>query len=619
MAIVLECLRATGPGKAPAEVRFQVPRTLVTGASETGKSHIFDCLWYLLGGDTPPGRFTENGGYDSVTLELSHEGQLFEVRRALAGGLHEIHALKRTEAGGVERELQDIDIGLFLVQLSGASGRTIYRKRGEKGPITGGDLRHWALLSQTEIINKRPRAADGFEVTQRISSFHLFLTGSDDAAVVEGKTSAEKERLKGELAAAENNLSRTKSGLPPDAKREEVADSLERVDETLSAMAAQYEGRASQLKEVRAAIAEVSSQLAEATSRRNSSAFMLERFQLLDKKYESDLERLGAIVEGASVFGVLKTVDCPLCGTPAAQQIDPAHLQAKAPQKYVKAVAAEASKIALLRQGLLVAVAHEQGRHAAALVDARTLGQRLTELEGYERDRLRQTKVEFAADPKTLALRRSELSAQLAIFDELEYLEREIARLKKAKVNKRVQVNREGGAHAIEAARLAKEYLNAWGFDKVDTVRLDPEACDLVINERPRISFGAGTRAVYLASHIIALMAHALGNGHPHLGVVVIDSPLKNYADAKNKEGRELEPSLVADKFYAWLAQWKGPGQIVVLDNVEVKSADTARLLKPVEFTGLPGVGRQGFYPERDGNEPPPPPPPVQGSLLPED
>ena len=454
------------------------------------------------------------------------------------------------------------------------------------------------------MISKKSRAADaGYEVTQRVSSFHLFLTGDDDEAVVEGKTSAEKERLKGELAAAENNLSRVNAGLPPDAQRTDVVDSLARVDETLGAMTAHYEGRASQLKELRAAIAEANAQLTAAVSRRNGSASMLERFQLLDKKYESDLGRLSAIVEGASVFGVLKPVACPLCGTSAEQQIDPAHLKAKAPQKYVKAVAAEAAKISSLHKGLLVAVNHEAGRHTAAVSNVSTFSQRLNELEDYERQKLRQTRVEFAADPKTLAVRRSDLSAQLAIFDELEHLKSEIARLKKAKLSKRVLVDRDGGSNGTEATGLAKEYLNAWGFDKVKAVRLDPDACDLVIDERPRVSFGAGTRAVFLAAHTIALMAHALGKGHPHLGVVVIDSPLKNYADAKHSEGREFEPSYVADKFYAWLAAWQGPGQIVVLDNVEVKAAQTAERLNPIEFTGALGTGRTGFYPDPIGKE----------------
>lgn len=84
---------------------------------------------------------------------------------------------------------------------------------------------------------------------------------------------------------------------------------------------------------------------------------------------------------------------------------------------------------------------------------------------------------------------------------------------------------------------------------------------------------------------------------HPHLGFVVIDSPLKSYADPKSKEQRDIAVSTVTDRFYAWLAKWQGPGQLVILENQEIKD-DSKALLKPLEFIGDGDEdGRPGFYP----------------------
>jgi len=95
-------------------------------------------------------------------------------------------------------------------------------------------------------------------------------------------------------------------------------------------------------------------------------------------------------------------------------------------------------------------------------------------------------------------------------------------------------------------------------------------------------------------------MEHALENGHPHLGVVVLDSPLKTYADPDSTEEYEVPPATVIDQFYAWLSAWSGRGQVIVLENEPIKP-ETAAALEPITFTRVRGKGRYGFYPLRDG------------------
>jgi hypothetical protein len=70
MTVKLVSLVATGPDKPEARVNFRNPAMLVRGASDTGKSYIRDCLWYLLGGDKLPKKIPEAFGYDLLTLEL---------------------------------------------------------------------------------------------------------------------------------------------------------------------------------------------------------------------------------------------------------------------------------------------------------------------------------------------------------------------------------------------------------------------------------------------------------------------------------------------------------------------------------------------------------------------
>lgn len=596
MAITLERLVATGLTVPDAQILFHPARTLIRGPSDTGKSYIRDCLWYLLGGDKHPKILPEDEGYASLALEFASGGSRYRIERALKGGGSAIFETHAATDGRPKEVRLEIDEGELLVKLSGAADRKILRSTSEKGSVTGGDLRHWFLLSQPKMISESPTADAGYDVTQRVAAFNLFLTGNDDDAVQVRKSAQEVERIKGQLTSAEEALVRARAGIPSQLTRKDVEDAFGRVDETLSAMNFQYQARSSQLKQIRARLVSVTEEFNKVESRRLHSESMVLRFELLDQKYQSDLQRLGAINEGVAVFEALPETDCPLCGTPVEQQLDPKQLRRDAPAKYRLAIAAEAGKILALRAGLAHSLESESSRLDGLQLESQEIRTVLGELETLEERQLSGARVEFAADPKTMAVRHSELSAQLASFDEVQRLENEIERLKKSKVRPRFGITRDGGAAGAAVGALARTFLNSWGFADVSSVTVDALACDLVINGRPRLSYGAGKRSVFLAALTLALLRHSMSTNSPHLGLVVLDSPLKAYADPSQASSQEVSIRTVTERFYSWLSTWETPGQIVILENEEIEE-DTAVHIDPVQFSGRNTEGRAGFYP----------------------
>jgi hypothetical protein len=596
MTISLVTLMATGPDKPDARIDFRTSAMLIRGPSETGKSYIRDCLWYLLGGDKIPKGFPQSQGYEIFKLTIVSDGQLYEIVRGVAGGDSSITAIRQGVDGIDVREPVDEDTGEFFVRLSGAQDKQVLRSKSKRGAVTGGDLRHWFLLSQPNMISEEATSGGGVPATQRVAAFHLFLTGSDDSAIQLAKTSSEVERMAGQIIGAELSLERLNADLPEGATREEVASALEKVDAALSAMTHHYDARASGLKRVRAEILSVATELRTVRSALDHSKAMVERFEMLDQKYRSDVERLGATWEGMSMFQALGEIPCPLCGTPADVQLDPRHLKQGMQDSYRRALRAEVEKVGVLRHGLTSALERERTRVDQFRDRVNSLSGQLNQLESTEALQLRETKVEFSEDPKSLAFRRSELSELLSKFQEEARLRAEIDRLTKSKRRTYVPLNRNVGEAAGVVADYAKELLQTWGFASIQTMSLDPETCDLIIDDRPRLGYGAGTRAVFLAALTIALMKYSLAQGHPHLGFVVIDSPLKSYADPKNKEQQEIAVGTVTDNFYSWMSTWSGPGQVVILENQEIQPSVGA-ILQPTEFTGLTGQGRPGFYP----------------------
>lgn len=599
MGIVLIKLSSHGPDKPDVEIDFHPKRRVVVGPSDTGKSYIHGCLWYLLGGDAPDSTFPQAQGYQELRLRFLADDVEYEIRRGINGGSAAIWSRADGNEEPLAFEAIERDLGELLVELSGAAGKKLLRNQSERGPVTGDDIRHWALWSQTEVPADFATSGIGYATPKRTSSFNLFLTGNDDAAIQTTKTKAEVERIKGQLTSAEAALERVKAGLPSDVKREEVTEAIERVDASLAAMSSQYEARASKLKALRREITDTAEEQARAANRRNHAHSMIGRFELLDEKYSNDLSRLGASNEGAAFFEALPELACPLCGTaPSGQHGHHDHPQPK-PKDYQLAIKAEAEKIQTLRRGLLVALERERDRHSEFRVEADRLANNLNALQNREAVVLNGARIEFTGDPKTLALRRSDLAAQLSIFDEIERLEAEVARLGKSKVRKRVVVTRDGGTHGRAVADRAKALLDDWGLTDIKNISLDASECDLVINDRARLSYGAGLRSLYLASLVIALMEYAVEHGHPHLGVVVLDSPLKPYADPKRTTSPDVAPSTVREGFYRWLSDWAGHGQIVVLENEDVPDSLTEKL-QPIVFTKNPDVGRAGFYPYRE-------------------
>jgi len=56
-------MASLGKNKQPAELTFTKGLNVLTGASNTGKSYVVQCLDYILGSGVPPKPIQESAGY----------------------------------------------------------------------------------------------------------------------------------------------------------------------------------------------------------------------------------------------------------------------------------------------------------------------------------------------------------------------------------------------------------------------------------------------------------------------------------------------------------------------------------------------------------------------------
>jgi hypothetical protein len=599
MSIILQKLVSKGVNKPDAEIIFRRQGTLVRGPSDTGKSYIRDCLWYLLGGDKIPKEIPEGKGYDSLYLEFKAAEDLYTVKRSLYGGGIEIF-LGGIQDVTAETALPD-EIGQLLVGLSGGKDKLLLRSLSKRGPMTGGDLRHWCLLSQPAMISEEATSGTPTEKTQRKAAFAVFLTGQDDASLVLAQTKDEKIKLSTLLATIERDLERVRSDLPRTIIRSEVQNALSKVDGTLDILSKQQIERSSQLRIIRESLNEISSALKEAESKLSQSLLMASRFTLLDEKYVNDLERLRAVGDGIAVFETISSQPCLLCGTPVEEQVDVAMIASDAAAKQRIAMEAEAKKIESLRSGLTDAIYRENQSVLRFSSEIDGLKDEFDNISMQEKNDLHNSQVEFSADPKKLAEARTEYSAQIKLFEEIDRLNIEQGRIEELLPTQKIKSpKRHTDIDALKVGEITKDLLNSWGFTDLKTVELVAENCDINVDGRPRLTYGAGKRAIFLSAVTVALMQYAMEREYPHLGLVVLDSPIKSYSDPVINSDVTVSPSVVRDSFYSWLANWNGLGQVVVLENEPIKE-DVSELLLPTVFTGVITEGRKGFYPYASG------------------
>lgn len=170
------------------------------------------------------------------------------------------------------------------------------------------------------------------------------------------------------------------------------------------------------------------------------------------------------------------------------------------------------------------------------------------------------------------------------------------------------KIERDISNSATNLSVRIKKLLEEWKVPNVHTIDFDEKCVDININQRARISYGKGKRGIFLTAYMVALMELNIEKDLPHLGFILIDSPVVTYKDPKHSKKKshendvnldgELLPEGVKDSFYSWLSTRKELGQVIVLENEEPIDQHKSQL-SCTEFFGPYAIGNQriGFFP----------------------
>lgn len=600
MTVNVHELVVTGPGKRPATLRLEGQSHLVFGPTDTGKSYIVECFRYCLGGGEKPKDVGYSEGYTRTALQVSiADGRQYTLFRDLTDGAELVFEGFHTQPPQDGTAALKQSISDLLPIWCRSSGMKILTKSGQLGNLTAGDLRRVSIFDEIETLDNVPfEGKDTNLKTRNKSALAVILSGADDSEMLLPPSTKELNVAKGHVEAINEQITNLLADVPQGLTLLDVEEGLAKVVAEIEALNSFMKVHAAELAELKRSRLEIDKEHRRLFRQFSALKEAESRFKLLDKKYVSDQQRLQAVATAASVASSFISRPCPLCLTDIHHQERHQHQEEQAPMLRLAALA-EAEKITRLREGL-------NGALSDVFEDLKEVTEALKKLDGDagENDRkqdalLAPHRSDIQSGLLALTERKTVLSLALSSLTKADVLKIRLAEMKEKSKRKKQVVERDISGSATALCTRVKALLDEWGVPGVDSVYFDESVSDIEINQRKRTSYGKGKRGIFLTAYMVSLMERALGSKHPHLGLTVIDSPVVTYKDPKHAENADKEELLdesVKDRFYAWLASRKEPGQIIILENEE-PNAETLAKLRHTEFVGAGNTsGRGGFF-----------------------
>ena len=602
-----------GPQKPPATVTFGAGLNVIYGASNTGKSFIVEAIDFMLGGKPPLRDIPERVGYDLVLLGIETlDGKSFTLWRSVDGGgfrlyedLHQTPPtpdIQYTQLDEKHSDRNSANLSSFLLNLCGLGSKRVRKNsRNETISLSFRNIARLMIVDETEITQQSSPLVDGNPTanTPNLATFKLLLTGADDSALVaSNKSEPEELSREAQLHLLDQLLDDYRDRLKELTKSpKELEEQLEKIDTSLRQQAAQVNTTEAEFQEAAGKRRELRKKLEESRERRAEVGAMLERFRLLDRHYVSDIERLRAIEEGGTLFSVLGAGHCPLCGA------NPDHHRADAgcngdTDAVVQAARMEIAKIEVLRAELVATVqsleregANFDRRMPTVVRELESISESVEELIAPKLSTLRKSYSDFTD-------KRAQVREALALYATVQDMERRRADLEKGTEEEKAGAVANADLSTTVTHSFAKTVegiLTGWHFPEVGDVYFDSKSRDLVIAGKSRSAFGKGLRAITHAAFTLGLLAFCRARQTPHMGFVVLDSPLLAYREPDGAED-DLTGTDLQEQFYAYLEALPSDTQVIVVENTDPPASIMQRE-QSLMFGKNPYHGRYGLFP----------------------
>lgn len=609
-------LTAVGKNVVSATIEFGDRLTVIHGASDTGKSHVFDLLNYSFGIAQAIELPDEAKGYQYVHLGIrTAEGNIVTLIRDLNGG----------RIGLVEQDLRELmtepapeylapkhvskdprSISRYLLSLAGLDESVVRTSQyNETRPLQWRDVVRLAAVDEETILTKRSPIEFGQFHDRPVEAaiFRMFIEGHDDSGLTPIPKAAELKKISANkvevLDQVIADLEQDLSASPP---VDQLRDQLARLNDSLIAASRALNGVSAERDELILRRAANTDTLASFVERQDELGSLEARFTLLHTQYESDLSRLEMLAQASDVLAIEEEGTCPFCGAEPSHQHWPQSLLATdEPATFAAAIASEQHKVMLLRVNLdetlsSIRVQRQENvaRAGALLDDNAQLTAQIRRLD----NEIKQPGGELSPLLEARSRVEREIDSHNRLLSFLA-LRTTTAQVDKPKTSTEVPIV-SGDLRQFDM--VAQELLRQWSFSDDSAVHYSTSERDLIVDQRVRRARGKGVRSILRALFNVSLAEYCLRRDYRHPGFVILDSPVVTYRQPGDPELSGEEETIgtnVVEAFYVYL-QNQFAGQSLILENKSPVSP-LPKGSREYFFGGTAGLTeRAGFYPPQN-------------------
>ncbi len=598
----IDKLTVSGDGHKTAVVDFKPGLNFILGPSNTGKSLVMDCLDYAFG-FTPqknhPSKIVDNNfGYERISLHLVTSNGTVILERKIGDTKIAVRGTDPTVDHGAysvgHKAQKNINsVYLHLLGIDEPHSVRSAEKGSKTQELTWRSMLHLFFVRQTDVARETSSllAPGGIGHTASAAVLLFLLTGKDA-----------------------NNLTAEEDPKISEAKKKALVSYIQEKIDGFSKRRGELEeilashnitGPQSKIAQVRKEIAELQVQLDKATKesqqlmsqiyewngKLSEAKIVGHNFAVLRQQYQSDIRRIGFIVDGASTVSLVrKKVKCPICGEETECMQDPS---------FIDASAAELEKIKCHLSELSDAQHSVEHQQETIIDKIHILEEKKKNIDILISERLQ---------PRLSGFEK-ELEEQLSLIrliSELEIVCQNETQYKNELHNKEIEETLEPSKHNIYKDydydliqgfdKKLREILQASNIGGAASARLNMENFDIEVGGlKKSVSMGGGFCGILNTITTLAMSGYLIDLGRSAPGFYAVDSSLTQLSEPEHKE----QGDTIKHNFIEYLISHALERQIIIVEQTKrmpfVPDESDENGVHVIKFSRNKEKGRYGF------------------------
>lgn len=601
----IDKLTVSGGGHKTTVIDFKPGLNFILGPSNTGKSLVMDCLDYVFGFSPKknrPSKIVDNNyGYERIALHLVTANGTVILERKIGDTKISVSGTDPTVDHGTysvgHKAKKNINaVYLHLLGIDEVHSVRSAEKGSKTQDLTWRSMLHLFFIRQADVARESSALLAPGSVGHTASAAVLLylLTGQDanDLAADEDPkiSEAKKKALIGYIQEKVDEFARKRETLEETLASSNIKDprsSVEQVRKEISELQAQVDAATRESQQLMSQIYEWNGKLSE-------SRTVGHNFAVLRQQYQSDIRRIGFIVDGAAtVSPVRKKVKCPICGEETERVQD---------TSFIDASAAELEKIKRHLSELSDAQHSVEHQQETIIATIRTLEEKKKAIDALISEQLQ---------PR-LSVFEEELEQQLSLIrltSELEIVRQNETQYRSELFNKETEETSEPSKHNIYEdydydiihgfEEKLREILQASKIGGAASARLNMENFDIEIGGfKKSVSMGGGFCGILNTITTLAMSGYLIDLDRNAPGFYAVDSSLTQLSEAEHKE----QSDTIKQNFIEYLISHAHERQVIIVEQTKrmpfVPDESDENGIHVIKFSRNKEEGRYGFLNE---------------------